>query len=258
MQKTSKVVIFGGSGYVGQHIMVALHSLGCKEIVCINRSGKPKAQNMIPALSSVISSSIIWHAADINDYKSYESVLANSTSCISTVGGFGTNEYMHKINGDANIVAIEKSYEMKAEKFIYVSTVDNNLPSFILKGYFEGKRNAEAAVQRIFKDKGYVLKPSFVYGSRLVPVTSSLTIPLPMWLLGQPLELFLRSDAGKNLKNVPFCKALLTAPIAVTDVSTVAAAIALDVASNSEEKMYDSDQIYSEAHLLYKNNSIKK
>lgn len=32
------------------------------------------------------------------------------------------------------------------ERFVYVSTVENNLPDFVLKGYFRGKQRAEAAV----------------------------------------------------------------------------------------------------------------
>jgi hypothetical protein len=32
------------------------------------------------------------------------------------------------------------------ERFVYVSTVENNLPEFVLKGYFHGKQRAEAAV----------------------------------------------------------------------------------------------------------------
>jgi hypothetical protein len=32
------------------------------------------------------------------------------------------------------------------KNFVYVSTVESNLPSFVLKGYFNGKRRAEKAV----------------------------------------------------------------------------------------------------------------
>ena len=79
---------------------------------------------------------IKYHKADVFDYKNWMDVAASSTSFISTLGAFGGNEFMEKINGDANILACSKGLELKVPRFVYVSTVENNLPEFILKGTY--------------------------------------------------------------------------------------------------------------------------
>jgi hypothetical protein len=42
---------------------------------------------------------------------------------------------MEKINGDANILAAKESAKKSIDRFVYVSTVENNLPDAVLKGY---------------------------------------------------------------------------------------------------------------------------
>ena len=41
---------------------------------------------------------------------------------------------MEKMNGDANINAISESLRAGVPRFVYISTVENNLPEFLLKG----------------------------------------------------------------------------------------------------------------------------
>ena len=36
--------------------------------------------------------------------------------------------------------------------------------------YFEGKKKAEDSVVDVFKGNGYVLRPGFIYGNRVVPL----------------------------------------------------------------------------------------
>jgi ABC-type sugar transport system substrate-binding protein len=41
---------------------------------------------------------------------------------------------MEKVNGDANITAITEANKAGVPRFVYVSTVENNLPAFVLHG----------------------------------------------------------------------------------------------------------------------------
>lgn len=45
--------------------------------------------------------------ADIFDSSSYKGELQGAAGVVSCVGAFGSNEFMEKINGDANIRAVE-------------------------------------------------------------------------------------------------------------------------------------------------------
>lgn len=41
---------------------------------------------------------------------------------------------MHKINGDANALAVATAAGNGVDRFVYVSAITSTLPSFVLKG----------------------------------------------------------------------------------------------------------------------------
>lgn len=92
---------------------------------------------------------------------------------------------MEKINGDANIIAMEESHKAGVPRFVYVSTVENNLPDFLLRGYFQGKRRAEKAIQERYGENGIVLRPGFIHGTRSVSIPAVGDLHLPLWVLGK-------------------------------------------------------------------------
>lgn len=212
----AKVVVLGGSGYVGQHVLQAALYRGA-DAVSINRSG-------IPNTSGSWLSQVKWVAADIFNSSAWNKELEGATGVVSCIGAFGSNEFMEKINGDANVLAAEVAAKMKVPHFVYVSTVENNLPDFLLKGYFHGKRRAEEAVLSSFPGgRGLVLRPSFVYGTRAVG-----PISLPLAVVGRPLELLFRFPPFPSLRQtLPGTQALLAPPVAVQAVASVAAAGAM-------------------------------
>lgn len=53
----------------------------------------------------------------------------------------------------------------------------------LLNGYVQGKLNAEGVLQSLFPETGVILRPGFVYGTRMVGGTA-----LPLGVIGQPLE----------------------------------------------------------------------
>lgn len=133
---------------------------------------------------------------------------------------------MQKINGDANALAVKVAAESGVDRFVYISSIQSTLPSFVLKGsvsasmkfdrfhhfiqmtfsvthvtidfllwfisYFEGKRKAEEAVCSEFKEKGVVLRPGFIYGTRAIPLPDFLR-PVVGQTLSLPLGIFGRS-----------------------------------------------------------------
>lgn len=57
--------------------------------------------------------------------------------------------------------------------------------------YFDGKKKAEMAVQSTFKEKGFVLRPGFIYGTRVVPLPAFMgsiagsTMSIPLGIVGR-------------------------------------------------------------------------
>jgi len=215
------VAVLGGNGYVGSSILRALRSkYPSVGVIAVSRSGKP-------AFGQAGVSGVDYVAGDASS-SSWGPMLKERgvTGCISCVGAFGSNAHMLAVNGAANANAARVAKQNGVERFVYISTVENNLPDFVLKGYFEGKRQAEAVVLKQFSQPGHgvVLRPSFVYGTR--QVGTSLSIPLG--LLGRPLEALLSRSPFSQLQHVvPGMQAVLAAPVSVEHVAAVAAAAAV-------------------------------
>ncbi|KAL3587159.1 hypothetical protein D5086_014026, partial [Populus alba] len=176
---TEKLLVLGGNGFVGSHI--------CKEAVdrgltvaSLSRSGRPSIQE-----SWV--NNVIWHQGNLLSSDSWMEALNGVTSVISCVGGFGSQSYMYKINGTANINAIRAASEKGVKRFVYISAADFGLVNYLLQGYYEGKKAAETELLTKFAYGGVVLRPGFIYGTRNVG-----SVKLPLGVIGSPLEMVLQ------------------------------------------------------------------
>lgn len=205
---SEKIVVLGGNGFVGSAICKAAVSKGI-EVISLNRSGRP-------AYSDSWIDQVTWISGDVF-YVNWDEVLPGATAVVSTLGGFGSEEQMRKINGEANVVAVNAAKEYGIPKFILISVHDYNLPSFLLSsGYFTGKRKAESEVLSKFPSSGIVLRPGFIYGKRRVD-----GFEIPLDLVGEPAERILKSveNFTKPLSALPASDLLLAPPVSVDDVA---------------------------------------
>lgn len=209
--KTERVVVLGGSGFVGSAICKAAVSKGI-EVISLSRSGRPTYPN-----SWV--DQVNWVTGDVF-YVNWDEVLVGATAVVSTLGGFGSEEQMLRINGEANVVSVNAAKDYGTPKFILISVHDYNLPSFILStGYFTGKRKAEAEVLSKYPNSGVVLRPGFIYGKRRVD-----GFEIPLDLVGEPVERILRATESftRPLSSLPASDLLLVPPVSVDDVALAA------------------------------------
>ncbi|GKV16881.1 hypothetical protein SLEP1_g27451 [Rubroshorea leprosula] len=143
---TEKLLVLGGNGFVGSHI--------CREAVqqglavsSLSRSGRSSLQDSW-------ANDVVWHQGDLLSPDSLKPALSEVTSVISCVGGFGSNSHMYKINGTANINAIQAASEQGVKRFVYISAADFGLVNYLLRGYYDGKRATEAELTNKFPDGG--------------------------------------------------------------------------------------------------------
>ena len=126
--KPATVVIFGGNGFVGTNIAKNILTRNpTTKVISISRSGQPKV--IRDGLHQVE-----WLSSDVFRPESYRDKLADADCVVSCIGAFGSNEFMERMNGDANILAASEAICAKAKRFIYISTSENTLPEFVLKG----------------------------------------------------------------------------------------------------------------------------
>lgn len=206
--KTERVVVLGGSGFVGSAICKAAVSKGI-EVVSLSRSGRPTYPG-----SWV--DQVTWASGDVF-YANWDEVLVGATAVVSTLGGFGSEEQMQRINGEANVVAVNAAKDFGVPKYVLISVHDYNLPPFLLSsGYFTGKRKAESEVLSKYPNAGVVLRPGFIYGKRRID-----GIEIPLDFIGEPLEKILQAveNFTKPLSSLPASDIFLAPPVSVDDVA---------------------------------------
>ncbi|KAL2348902.1 hypothetical protein Fmac_002902 [Flemingia macrophylla] len=223
--RSERIVVLGGNGFVGSAICKAAVSRGI-EVISLSRSGRP-------TYSDAWVDQVTWISGMLRDvfYVNWDDVLVGATAVVSTLGGFGSDEQMKRINGEANVVAVNAAKEygdevsneillLRIPKFILISVHDYNLPSFLLSsGYFTGKRKAESEVLAKYPNSGIVLRPGFIYGKRRVD-----RFEIPLDLVGEPAERILRAveNFTKPLSSLPASDLLLAPPVSVDDVALAA------------------------------------
>ncbi|KAG2304244.1 hypothetical protein Bca4012_063156 [Brassica carinata] len=206
--RSERVVVLGGNGFVGSAICKQAISNGI-EVVSVSRSGRPSLQDSWL-------DQVTWITGDVF-YLNWDEVLLGATAVVSTIGGFGNEEQMKRINGEANVIAVNAAKDFGVPKFVLITVHDYNLPPFVLSsGYFTGKRSAEAELLSKYPNSGVVLRPGFIYGKRKV---NGFEVPLD--LVGEPLDKIY--DAAERfirpLRSLPASDLILAPPVKVDDLA---------------------------------------
>jgi len=210
---TQKLLVLGGSGFVGSHVCREALDRGLT-VASLSRSGRSTIRDSW-------ANHITWHQGNLLLPDTLKEALSGATAVISCVGGFGSNSHMYKINGTANINAIRAAAEQGVKRFVYVSATDFGVANYLLKGYYEGKRAAETELLTKFPYSGVILRPGFIYGTRSVG-----SMKIPLGVIGSPLEMVLQH--AKPMSQLPLIGPLFISPVNVTAVAQVAVRAATD------------------------------
>ncbi|KAF5456863.1 hypothetical protein F2P56_026295 [Juglans regia] len=210
---TEKLLVLGGNGFVGSHV--------CKEALDRGLSVSSLSRSGRSSIADSWANKVTWHQGNLLLPDSWQEALSGVTSVISCVGGFGSNSYMYKINGTANINAIRAAAEKGVKRFVYISAADFGLANYLLRGYYEGKRAAETELLTKFPYGGVIMRPGFIYGTRSVG-----SMKIPLGVIGSPLEMVLQH--AKPLNKLPLVGPLFASPVSVNAVTKVAVRAATD------------------------------
>lgn len=223
-------LVLGGTGYLGKEICKYAISTKLYEVTSISRSGKIATSGTNPSESW--QHQVKWASCDIFQPEAL-AYFKEKNAVISTLGAFGSNEFMNKICGDANIVAMEAAEKAGVEHFVFISSsrvgsLDIS-PSNPMYGYFHGKWRAEQELKKIFGKNGVILRPGFIYGNREV----GNGIHIPLHFIGSPLS-FIATKCGtisNIIQKIPFFGEELNSFVPVESV----AKIAIDSTNDSDK-----------------------
>lgn len=210
---TQKLLVLGGSGFVGSHVCREALDRGLT-VASLSRSGRSSIRDSW-------ANHVTWHQGNLLLPDTLKEALSGATAVISCVGGFGSNSHMYKINGTANINAIRAAAEQGVKRFVYVSATDFGVANYLLQGYYAGKRAAETELLSKFPYSGVILRPGFIYGTRSVG-----SMKIPLGVIGSPLEMVLQH--AKPMSQLPLVGPLFISPVNVTAVAQVAVRAATD------------------------------
>lgn len=188
-------------------------------VVSISRSGRPGW------LTAGWKNSVEWQNGNAHNPSTYTETLKGAMAAVSCIGGFGSNDAMYQICGQANITAIETAAAVGVSRFVFISVHDYGFPDFFLNGYFKGKKDAERTLKECFGDNGVSLRPGFIYGTRYIG-----SFGLPLGVIGAPLEKGLSLLPNlKQFAEIPYIGALIfLPPVSVEAVGKAAATAAMD------------------------------
>lgn len=208
-----RLTVIGGTGFVGTRVVKAALAQGL-QVTSVSRSGKLLRED--PALAGAE-----FVAADVEDEASLRTVLDGADSVVSCLGAFGSQDFMRRINGDANASIAKHARAVGVKRMVYVSAQPFRPIEGLLHGYFGGKRAAEEAVAEHFGSDGAILRPPAVYGTRAVSATAS----VPLGALGVPLTTFLETGPMRGVASAlgPLGD-FLTPWVSVDDVAHAAVA----------------------------------
>ena len=203
-----RLVVFGGTGFVGTRVVKAALAAGLR-VTAVSRSGKPAREDAELAGAEFVAADVLQGGERM------ERTLEGADAVISCLGAFGSQQFMRRINGDANVLIAESARAAGVGRMAYISVQPFRPVEPLLRGYFEGKRAAEAAVSAHFGASGAILRPGVIFGSgRVLPA-----------LLGTPVNVLLDTAPLRYLAlSLGPLGELLTPWLRVEDVALAAVA----------------------------------
>jgi len=208
--RSAKVLVLGGSGFVGSRVVENLKSQGV-EVISTSTNGR----------DGTIAFDVTKDGIDVA--KEIESISKGCTAVISCIGSIGT-KYDNTVNSATGLAA-KGAKSAGVERFVYIS-VAPEVREFaegidFLKEYMKGKSFSQDAVESNFPNGSHVfIEPTFIYGGD----SFSVSPPRVASFYGEFIESLLSSGPIRGITNLSsgFIKIALEPPVSVDAVSVAA------------------------------------
>jgi len=184
MSVAPKVVVLGGTGYIGRHVVEVLARRGAR-VVSVSRGGARAREGTTDGDGRGWHANVSYVQGDVRDTSSYSRHLAGASALVSTVGAVvpqlsaEARQQERDING-ATAFAADACEDAGVNRIVYVSAT---MPPWMLSGYRLGKMDVERRLAT-FKGHSTVLRPAAVSGTRI----TSGGMRIPLYLVFTPMS----------------------------------------------------------------------
>eukprot|EP00665_Eupelagonemidae_sp_cell47_P009686 gene9686-3260_t len=137
--KARRRLVVGGNGFVGTRVVRHALAHGLK-VASISRSGAPLVADATIADAD-------WKRGDVTDPAVLKQALEGVDAVVSCLGAFGSQDFMRRINGDANVAVFGAAAVAEVSKAAFISAAVFRPVAPLVRGYYEGKAAAEEAVR---------------------------------------------------------------------------------------------------------------
>lgn len=233
VSSSEKILVLGGTGFVGSQVCKKLQSMGI-EYTATSRDGR----------DGTIALDFLKEE-DVT--KKVEALSKGFTAVISTVGAIGTDSDL-KVNKGTGLAAIGAK-KSGIQRFVYISVAPEVRESAtgisFLSDYMEGKKFTEDTIRKSNFDSYTIIAPTFIYGGDKFAINP----PRVAEGYGKLVESVLSSGPFRYAAAISpgIIRVALEPPLNVATVADAAIASSLGLSSS----MLDTyDKIKSASNLL--------
>lgn len=149
-----KIIVVGGTGFVGQGILSALNNKDF-ELHSLSR------HQFIP---NDATDQVTYHAADLNKPGEWQDLLREGDWVVDAVGILLPNPFKHINYQNSSVQPAQRLLDALATthqtKFLFVSA---NATPFFLNAYLRAKLTVEHSAKALLNDRAYNVYPGIVY-----------------------------------------------------------------------------------------------
>lgn len=213
--KKEKILVLGGSGFVGSQVVKELQQLGIT-VIATSRDGRDNT--------------IAFDATKNNDETSIQKLLSSNndiTAIISCIGSIGTqnDEIVNSASGVVAKAAKSAGTSSSVKRFVYIGVAPEvkDFASNIefLNGYMKGKESSQSMILSSFGNSDSTfIQPTFIYGGD----TFNINPPRVASFYGQFIEGLLSSQPIRTIESIlpsGIIKIALEPPISVNNIAKV-------------------------------------
>lgn len=168
MMDNKKIIVVGGTGFVGQGILSALNNKGFELHSLSRHQFRP----------TNVTDQVTYHVADLNKAGEWQDLLKEADWVVDAVGILLPNPFKHINYQNSSVQPAQRLLDVLATtnqtKFLFVSA---NATPFFLNAYLRAKLSVEHSAKALLNDRAYNVYPGIVYDkSRIYSYISAIIL----------------------------------------------------------------------------------